>query len=173
MLAARATAKVNYPGTRLLYSNGLLHSDNDEPAIVLSETAKTRNISSNGLFLPIAVSIDRSDAWWQHHALSGLKEYFAYLGAAGEKRWYARGELHRDFGPAVVGCNDDEITVYWAKYARGRLGGDLLNLFDGGSSHASEQFACAPGAVVCSFSTGIAHKTPPGEIYTCVYKTAK
>jgi hypothetical protein len=140
MLVVRASAAVTFPGTRLTYSEGALHSDGDAPALSLGVGTKLHAKT------PIAVSIFHEDvsgashgvsgargffnAWWADHTF-GEKEYYLPFNAVAEKRWYARGELHRDFGPAIAGYNASGVAVYWLKCARGVLGGDLRNSFDG------------------------------------------
>ena len=163
MIAVCATAKVDYPGTRLVYSKGALHSDNDEPALVLNSSAKNMHLpiyvsdlKASGLFGLQSYSA----AWAQRTALGRrLREKQDYdLEAPMVRCWYAHGEFHRDFGPAVVGYDAAGVDAFWLKYDQSVLGGSPLNTFNGNKMPADDPlanavFPCAPGAIVCAFST--------------------
>jgi hypothetical protein len=155
---------VVYPGARFTYAEGALHSTGNAPAFVARAGSKRLEVTIPGLG---STGIEPGYRWayWWSYCLSDI----AKLELAEESRWYDRGDIHRDFGPAVVGVLKEGGLHYWHKYDRGVLGAGASNAFDGpsGASNAFDRtsgasnvfdrpsgapnvFACAPDAVLCS-----------------------
>jgi hypothetical protein len=164
MLILKVTAVVSFQGTRLAYSEGALHSDGDAPALeFVAGTGK-----KNRLPLVSAISLQEDVMFWMPIS-PDVESRFARFDAATENWWYARGELHRDFGPAIAGFNAadrDNRAVYWLKFDRGVLGGNLLNAYGNELAAGGSLFACAPGAVVCAFISGTHATMPAISVYT-------
>jgi len=89
--------------------DGLLHRDNDLPAIVHSEGTKE---------------------WYQHGKVHRENDKPAKIFADGDQYWFINNELHRDNGPAIIKYNGD--SKHW--YQRGKYhrdDGPALELSDG------------------------------------------
>jgi hypothetical protein len=85
----------------LRYRAGALHSTGGNPAMVVPPNQEERT-----------EAFTRGDLYIQYQSFLGFKYGFGPQRRlySTERRWYAQGELHRDYGPAIEG--DD----YWCKY---------------------------------------------------------
>jgi hypothetical protein len=116
MLRVRLTLKITSLRAVYTYTDGVLHSTNDDPAVMYR--AKTGiPMWFRGLYL---FAVDVPGPTGMHCSLSPGP---ALVGGNAESRWYDRGDLHRDFGPAVRGPR------YWYKFHRGVLAASDGNTF--------------------------------------------
>jgi hypothetical protein len=144
-VAVRASATIAYEGARFTYTEGALHSADDEPAFTVRAHSKPLQCVIAEVFYYSQSKPATYMVKWQKIPLG---DTYSYIDIAEESRWYAKGELHRDFGPAVAGHAIGGVSHYWHKYDRGVLGAGSRNTF--GNDNAV--FECAPGAVICSFT---------------------
>ena len=143
MIIVRAAAKVVFRGVCFTFSEGALHSDGDAPALRI--TILSHKKVSLSMYI-VQYRLERYGgvtARWSPN-IFGSRIFDVY----DELRWYDRGELHRGFGPAIIGRSCDGVAMYWLKYFRGQFGGESRNSFGGDGAH----FECAPGAVICAYS---------------------
>ena len=143
----------NPEGARFTYAEGALHSADDEPALTvcsgrtLSRIGLERYHESPLLFVRLTEQ-PREVKWLKYH----LQIKRAAPDIARENRWYDRGELHRNFGPAVAGhilatVGLERATIeYWIKYDRGVFGAGTFNAFETDGA----EFGCVPGAMLCA-----------------------
>ena len=157
---------VVWPGARFTYAGGALHSTNDEPALVVRRGTGDR-VAQKVRGLPLVGVKSRPDSKKggdREYAAEWTKCSFGDNVGGREERWYDRGDLHRDFGPAATGHNTSEIIMFWCKYTRGELG-NPFNTYAGDHSgvetYASDDIGpfecvCAPGASIaaCCFYVG-------------------
>jgi hypothetical protein len=139
MLRIQLDLAAAFPHADLNYAGGALHSTNDRPAVVLRPAIGGAAFWFQGRYL-------RSiKTYWNGHTHSGAARYSAspdevIVGENDESRWYDRGDLHRDFGPAV------RSQHYWYKYDRGVMAASGANTFSVLESGWSTGAPCASGA---------------------------
>ena len=122
MLRVQLDLKVAFPHADLNYAGGRLHSAHDEPAVVLRPAIDVATFWFQACHLWI-LRLDQRQANATNGTLYVQSPNTAVVGQDGESRWYDRGDLHRDFGPAV--CSQH----YWYKYNRGVLAASDANTF--------------------------------------------
>lgn len=79
----------------IYYKNGLIHRDNDDPAII---------------------NTDGSQYWYCNGKLHRSCDNPAIIDRLNQKYWYYNGQLHRDSGPAVI---TEDNTHIW--YQNGQI----------------------------------------------------
>ena len=126
MLRVRQTCKVTSGADQYLYSDGLLHSKHDEPAIVFRVQPKAGQYIQGVYLAAINFRQDYTDPYY--HITEAVADpdpssSVFFQREYDESRWYDRGGLHRNFGPAV--CSKH----YWYKYHRGKQA-SVSNEFD-------------------------------------------
>jgi hypothetical protein len=143
LIARTASITVAFPGAFFTYAEGALHSSDDAPAFAVSTAGNKKHEGMFATVVSKSGSTYRVSWWW-----ASLGWINAPICIDEERRWYDKGELHRDFGPAVHGRGFLAGTYYWHKYNRGALGGGELNTFENGEA----RFGCAPGVQICSLT---------------------
>ena len=107
---------------RYRYRDGLLHSENNEPAIVCRMDFNT-NRHIRGAYLS---SVHYTELWQPMRSVRvSAASPSAVARPRTENRWYDRGDIHREYGPAVVGEH------YWYKYHRGVQAAPPANSYTG------------------------------------------
>jgi hypothetical protein len=92
----KGPAVIDYEGTKVWYSSGKIHRDNDLPAIV---------------------TLDGSKHWYKYGQLHRDGGKVAFIFSNGDKRWFRNGKPHRDDGkPAVILSNG--VLLY---YTNGKI----------------------------------------------------
>ncbi len=120
------TLKKYLCGTKLYYKNGLLHRDNDLPAII--EANGTKQWYQNGLKhrdndLPAMIYSDGSKCWFQNDLLHRENDLPAGIYQNGDLFWFKNGLRHRENDlPAIIFHNGDQ---YWYRYERLHRDNDL------------------------------------------------
>jgi hypothetical protein len=195
-ITARVDAAISFPGVSLTYAEGALHSADDKPALVYNSRSgkilRMRHLEIRSMrkdnFDPARIN-PTVIAWWVDRALGyrvgELGEIMYKMRRIyGESRWYDRGDLHRDQGPAVEGY--EESGVYWYKYYRGALGCGPPRVYSAAQVHffhyltlkgcslnsysrTREHFECAPGAYVCAEIASYPNKPAVTRIYQNEY----
>ena len=95
------------------HGNCLLHSFNDEPAVILEDGeshwyAKGKLHRVNG---PAVICANGNQQWYINGQLHRENDQPAIMNANGDRRWYVNGKLHRENDlPAVILANG---TSYW------------------------------------------------------------
>lgn len=121
-----------YIDNNCTYRNGLLHSINDEPAIVLSDGTcqwyKNGQMHRDpnpitGITKPAAVYPDGTKMWYKHGERHRDNDEPAVEDSNGCYSWYKNGKLHRDpnpitgkVGPAII-YPDGSQFWYWENIA--------------------------------------------------------
>ena len=86
------------------YGNGLLHSFDDNPAVIYPNGHKRwyqNGKIHRGNDLPAIVYADGEKCWYQHdkiHRDNGPARIYA----DGTQIWYFNDKIHRDYGPAII-----------------------------------------------------------------------
>jgi hypothetical protein len=81
-----------YNGCKYWYKNGLLHRDNDFPAIILNSGTKT---------------------WYQNGVKHRDNDLPAIIYCDGSQYWYQNGKIHRDYDLPAIILNDG--FQFWYK----------------------------------------------------------
>jgi hypothetical protein len=111
MLRAKATCAVITSFIQLRYNDGALHSTSNKPAVVFPHLKK---VPCSDSMLYLIRWVEGGDIFYEKTAYR-----------PGEAQWYYEGDIHRDYGPAVVGAD------YWYKYYRGKLAASDVNTYVG------------------------------------------
>jgi hypothetical protein len=123
MLRLKVTCTIKNDAVRLQYCGGVLHGANDEPALVISNI--DRYACFDGHYYASASEWNRVvQIVLLRHLPQGFLGACA-LNSTAERRWYDRGDLHRDYGPAV------SSDLYWYKYHRGAQKASRENTYTG------------------------------------------
>jgi hypothetical protein len=138
MLRLGATCAVKNSAVRFQYCGGVLHSANDEPALVVKTAPRKHSLISkpgallSGPYIRVVNDVhDRTEVWYVRDPPK-VKLQSSHT----ESLWYAWGDTHRDFGPAVVGNYCDlklgaDYGRYWYKYHRGVQAAAHTNTYTG------------------------------------------
>ena len=165
MIRLEVACTVENPVVRLQYCGGVLHSANDEPALVGKCNSRGNYIS--GLYNIWAAT------QWRHYS----DVWYGYLPRKhfprSHSRWYDRGDLHRAYGPAVVSDH------YWQKYHRGVQAASRTNTYTTmpASAHRKLSKYCVDAHCTgCAILVACAPASDKFGIYTCygcarVYQT--
>jgi hypothetical protein len=132
---------VAFPCATFTYAGGALHSFDDKPALVCDPINKMLQCAVVDYRIDGPrcteprdwLSCDLSFKWGTSFVAEDPPDW--------ERRWYDRGELHRDFGPAIASeyasprkqlAYWDRTSSYWFKYHRGKLFAAPSNTFGDG-----------------------------------------
>ena len=169
MLRVPAACDVVFGHRQFSYPAGALHSANDKPAAVFAVCSAP---AADGLafalphLLEVIVLDTESPAGiakygaFDHTSSRGLIHERRPLSAhRGHSCWYSAGELHRDYGPAVVGATARTVwgvpvtTPWWYKYYYGKQMASGANTYMGELTELSPRLR-AFGSCVCSSNRG-------------------
>ena len=142
MLRLNASCVVENPVVRLQYCGGVLHSANDEPTLVAITTPRMSEFLT-GRYIQAVCDLHSTSQVWYVFSLSQAK----YLPTDTESRWYDRGELHRDYGPAV------RSQHYWYKYHRGVQTASRANTYTGSAASSSRELAAGVAKKLIPYCT--------------------
>jgi hypothetical protein len=123
MLRVRPTLKAAFLRVDLNFVGGALHSVDDTPAVLYRPTGTIFFPWFWGHYLRVVQLPDKSPSECDGVLYAPFPNS-TVVGQNEESRWYDRGDLHRDFGPAV--CSQH----YWYKYNRGVLAASDANTFE-------------------------------------------
>ena len=119
------TSKKIY-GDHYWHKNGLLHRDNDLPAVIHRDG--TKQWYQNGLLhrdndLPAMIYSNGSKCWYQNDLLHRENDLPAGIYQNGDLFWFKNGLRHRENDlPAIIFHNGDQ---YWYRYERLHRDNDL------------------------------------------------
>lgn len=99
---------------------GLLHSFNDEPAIIY-DTGRKEWYKQGALHRdddkPAIVNSDGSQYWYKNGKYHRDNDKPAITYCFGETRWFKDGQLHRDDNkPAIISCNASRYFRHGIEY---------------------------------------------------------
>jgi hypothetical protein len=98
MLHISITCGTVFAHRRFRYRAGALHSANDEPAAVFAPNSRAY---MKGVYL---AKVYGNDTYGNDTSFGAAIYRTRRSLKHGQTRWYCDGELHRDYGPAVVGA---------------------------------------------------------------------
>ncbi len=149
MIRTATTCNTTFTHRWFQYCTGVLHSRNDEPAAT---------------FLPLETAaeyIPEFDNMCSLPSISPVEHVARSVAYCARSQWYCGGELHRDYGPAVVGTYQGsrvkpltgDAAVFWSKYHHGVQMASAANSFDAGEANSiklsSRLLSCCPGGQQC------------------------
>jgi len=97
-------------GSHYWYNNGLLHRDNDKPAVKCCFNG-TKVWYNNGEIhrdgdKPAFITYDGTKIWYKNGKIHRDGDKYAYINSDGYQAWYKNGKTHRDGDkPAVIYAN--------------------------------------------------------------------
>ncbi len=155
-LSVPATFTALFAHVRFRYRGGWLHSENDEPALLRRLTARSLEC---GFSCPneIGYICAKTDG----DSVQDFVYFTSYndLPAKGQKYWYSDGDLHREYGPAIIGpmcgCVGVLCGAPWhAKYHRGRQASSKTNthVCEPQATYESERRENSPRFPICCAS---------------------
>ncbi len=157
MLRLALSCTIENASGRFHYRIGVLHSETDKPALIIHSQRSDHPI--NGLYLAI---------------IANGAQYVSHIGSDhglvpfAESRWYGKGDIHRDFGPAVYSKH------YWYMYRFGRQTALTKGHAPAGSKHLSEFFTedqCSGCAELVSRTSVVSFRRGFAKTDTRIYRT--
>lgn len=129
--SSNAGCTPTYSNRYYWYRHGLLHRDNDKPAVVWNNGPKEwfHNGSTRcNEDQPAVIFSDGMREWYKHGARHRDRDLPAIIYADGSTAYYKHGLLHRDGGrPAVIQLHDNAIE-YWVQGKCVRYNPTKLNM---------------------------------------------